>query len=75
MLRFPPQLGIDPDYARRDLFESIRQGNHPSWKLYIQVVRPDQVHHSFTYNPFDATKVSTHDHSQSTFDQTSSLIN
>lgn len=49
--------GQDPDYARRDLFNSIENKRFPSWTLYIQVITLEEVHSDFTYNPFDATKV------------------
>jgi len=29
----------DPDYAQRDLYNAIAEGNFPSWTLYIQVRR------------------------------------
>ena len=50
-------IGEDPDYARRDLFDSIENKRFPSWTLYIQVITLEEVHSDFTYNPFDATKV------------------
>ena len=28
--------GIDPDYATRDLYNAIANGNYPEWKLFIQ---------------------------------------
>lgn len=49
--------GTDPDYARRELFESIENKNFPTWTLYIQVITVEEVDTTFTYNPFDATKV------------------
>ncbi|KAG5188134.1 catalase-like domain-containing protein [Tribonema minus] len=48
--------GMDPDYATRDLFNAIAEGNCPSWTLYVQVATPEQVK-QFPFNPFDVTKV------------------
>lgn len=35
--------GTDPDYAIRDLYNSIARGDYPSWTLYIQVMNFAQV--------------------------------
>ena len=48
--------GTDPDYAIRDLYNAIAEGNFPSWTLYIQVMTFHQAE-SFRWNPFDLTKV------------------
>lgn len=49
----------DMDFAQRDLYESIENGNFPRWNLKIQVMTEDQ---SKTYhlNPFDLSKVWPH---------------
>ncbi|SFJ75003.1 catalase [Myroides guanonis] len=49
----------DMDFAQRDLYESIENGNFPKWNLKIQVMTEDQ---SKTYhlNPFDLSKVWPH---------------
>ena len=49
----------DPDYAIRDLFESIQQGDFPSWTLYVQVMTLKQVQNT-SFNPFDLTKIWPH---------------
>ena len=49
----------DPDYAIRDLFNSIADGNLPSWTMYIQVMSFEQAE-KCTFNPFDLTKVWPH---------------
>uniref|UniRef100_A0A1I8NII9 Catalase core domain-containing protein n=1 Tax=Musca domestica TaxID=7370 RepID=A0A1I8NII9_MUSDO len=49
-------LATDPDYAGRDLFNSIKNGNYPSWTLYLQLMTFDQAK-KFKYNPFDCTKI------------------
>lgn len=49
----------DMDFAQRDLYESIENGNFPKWNLKIQVMTEAE---SKTYhlNPFDLTKVWPH---------------
>jgi len=49
----------DPDYAIRDLFNAISEGNFPSWTMYIQVMTFQQAE-AWQYNPFDLTKVWPH---------------
>jgi catalase len=49
----------DPDFHRRDLFEAIRRGDHPSWTLSVQVMPYDDAP-SYRFNPFDLTKVWPH---------------
>ncbi|HET6213538.1 MAG TPA: catalase, partial [Micromonosporaceae bacterium] len=49
----------DPDFHRRDLFDAIRDGNHPSWTLQVQVMPYDRAP-SYRFNPFDLTKVWPH---------------
>ncbi|MGB8634820.1 MAG: catalase [Rhodanobacteraceae bacterium] len=51
--------GTDADYHRRDLFESIKRGDHPSWTLYVQVM-PFEEARDYRLNPFDLTKVWPH---------------
>jgi catalase len=49
----------DADFHRRDLFESIRAGQHPSWTLHVQVM-PYEDAPGYRFNPFDLTKVWPH---------------
>ena len=49
----------DPDFAQRDLFENIEQGNYPKWNLKIQVM-PAAEAKTYHINPFDLTKVWPH---------------
>ncbi|MDT7706177.1 MAG: catalase [Pseudonocardiales bacterium] len=49
----------DTDYHMRDLFEHIREGDHPSWTLYVQVM-PYGDAPGYRFNPFDLTKVWPH---------------
>lgn len=51
--------GTDPDYATRDLFNSIERGEYPSWSVYIQVMNPEDAK-KYRFNPFDVTKVWSH---------------
>ena len=46
----------DPDYAIRDLFNSIANGNFPTWTMHIQVMTFEQAE-AWEFNPFDLTKV------------------
>ncbi|MFD7730287.1 catalase [Kitasatospora phosalacinea] len=51
--------GADGDHHRRDLFESIEGGAHPSWTLHVQVMPFDEAW-DYRFNPFDLTKVWPH---------------
>lgn len=51
--------GEDSDFHRRDLFEAIQSGDHPSWTLKIQVM-PYEDAATYRINPFDLTKVWPH---------------
>jgi catalase len=51
--------GKDPDHATRDLSESIKRGEHPSWKLEMQIMTPEQAT-KYRFDPFDITKVWPH---------------
>jgi catalase len=51
--------GESPDYHRQDLFEAIRDGDHPSWTLYVQVM-PFEEARAYRFNPFDLTKIWPH---------------
>ena len=52
--------GSDADYHRRDLFEAIERGDHPSWTLKVQVM-PFEEAKDYRFNPFDLTKVWPHE--------------
>jgi len=49
----------DPDYAIRDLYNAIANGDFPSWTLYVQVMTYEQAE-TCPFNPFDLTKVWPH---------------
>lgn len=46
----------DRESSQRDLFEAIENGKFPKWKMYIQVMTPEQAK-EMPYNPFDLTKI------------------
>ena len=48
--------GEDPDYATRDLFNHIKEGNTAEWSLYIQAM-PENEAVNYRFNIFDVTKV------------------
>lgn len=48
----------DPDYAIRDLYNAISEGNFPSWSVNVQIMTFEEAE-NFRYNPFDLTKVLT----------------
>lgn len=48
--------GADPDFHRRDMWESIQNGDYPEWELGVQVF--DQAFaDDFEFDVFDATKL------------------
>ncbi|MBN3854182.1 catalase [Paraburkholderia sp. Ac-20340] len=51
--------GRDADFHRRDLFESIKRGECPTWTLSVQVMPYAQAKH-YRFNPFDLTKTWSH---------------
>ncbi len=48
--------GKDPDFLRRDLWESIEQGNYPEWELGVQIVEESREH-AFDFDLLDPTKI------------------
>ena len=51
--------GEDADVHRRDLFDAIDGGDHPSWTMKVQVM-PFEEAATYRFNPFDLTKVWPH---------------
>jgi catalase len=51
--------GADADFHRRDLFEAIVRGQHPSWTLSVQIM-PYGEAKAYRINPFDLTKTWPH---------------
>ncbi len=43
--------GVDGDYHRRDLFDSIKKGDFPSWTLKMQIMRFEDAE-----RPIDSTR-------------------
>ncbi|MEO7073589.1 MAG: catalase [Rhodanobacter sp.] len=48
--------GADPDYHRRDLFESIQRGAFPEWELAVQLFSQEQAD-AFPFDHLDPTKL------------------
>ena len=48
--------GADPDFHRRDLFESIQRGAFPEWELAVQLFSQEQAD-TFPFDHLDATKL------------------
>ena len=51
--------GQDSEAHKRDLYTHIKNGEHPSWTLYVQVM-PFADAADYRFNPFDLTKVWPH---------------
>ena len=48
--------GKDPDFQRRDLWESIEQGNYPEFELGVQLIK-EEDEHKFDFDILDSTKI------------------
>src|SRR5690606_35845937 len=48
--------GKDPDFNRRDMWESIESGDPFEWELGVQVVE-EEDEHSFDFDLLDPTKI------------------
>lgn len=51
--------GVNPDFHGQDLWDSIARGEYPTWKLYLQVMEPEQAE-KYGRALFDITKVWPH---------------
>ena len=51
--------GEDPDYAQRDLYKSIADGQFPRWRVCVQIM-PEKAAETYPINPFDLTKIWPH---------------
>lgn len=49
----------DPDHATRDLYDSIKNGDYPSWTLEVQILTPEEAE-KLNWDIFDITKVWPH---------------
>lgn len=52
-------IAKDRESHQRDLFEAIKRGDFPRWKLYFQIMSEEQAE-KYKENPFDLTKVWSH---------------
>ncbi|WP_049571107.1 catalase [Nonomuraea sp. SBT364] len=52
-------VATDPDHHIRDLYDSIKRGDHPSWTVNVQIM-PFEAAAEYRFNPFDLTKVWPH---------------
>jgi catalase len=48
--------GKDPDFHRRDLWESIENGDFPEWEFGVQIVE-EKDEHKFPFDLLDPTKI------------------
>ncbi len=48
--------GQDPDFQRRDLWESIENGDYPEWEFGVQIVE-EEDEHKFDFDLLDPTKL------------------
>lgn len=51
--------GDQPDYHRKDLYDSIERGDYPTWTMMLQVMDPKDAE-TYKWNIFDITKVWPH---------------
>jgi len=50
--------GEDPDYSKRDLWETIEKGEEIEWTAMVQVMEPEDADpEKLGFDPFDVTKV------------------
>lgn len=52
-------VGTDRESNQRDLFENIKKGNFPKWKMFVQIMTEEEAD-NYHINPFDLTKVWPH---------------
>lgn len=52
-------VASDRESHQRDLFEAIKRGDFPKWKLYFQIMTEEQAL-NYKENPFDITKTWSH---------------
>jgi catalase len=52
--------GTQPDYHVKDLFDAIEKGDYPTWLLYVQVIKPEDVS-SAPIDIFDNTFTWSHE--------------
>jgi len=52
-------IGQSRETHQKDLFDAIRKGEFPKWKLSVQIM-PEQDAQTVPYHPFDLTKIWPH---------------
>ncbi|MEZ5838903.1 MAG: catalase [Hyphomicrobiales bacterium] len=52
-------VGADRESHQRDLYDAIERGDHPKWRVMVQVM-PEADAAKVPYDPFDLTKVWPH---------------
>jgi len=52
-------IGGDRESHQADLFDAVERGDHPKWRVFVQVMPEAEAEHT-PYNPFDLTKVWPH---------------
>ena len=53
-------VGKDPDFSQRDLTDAIARGDFPKWRVCVQIM-PEAAAATHPDNPFDLTKVWSHE--------------
>lgn len=49
---------MDPDYAKRDLWQAIEKGEKVTWTAKVQIMKPEEADPTkLGFDPFDVTKV------------------
>ena len=51
--------GENPNHATEDLYNAIESKNYPEWKVYVQIMTPEEAK-DYQFDPFDITKVWYH---------------
>lgn len=51
--------GENPNHAIEDLYNAIDSGDYPEWKVYVQIMTPEEAK-EYKFDPFDVTKVWYH---------------
>lgn len=50
--------GEDPDFSKRDLYETIESGKEIEWTAKVQIMQPEDADpDKLGFDPFDVTKV------------------
>jgi catalase len=49
-------MGQDPDFHRRDMFDSLEKGNFFEWELGVQIL-PEEDEEKYDFDILDATKI------------------